>query len=571
MIKNQNISFKITVYISIFIIMIVYLSMSILISVSRTVDLDSKVFLNDTSDSRYYLNNIELGLEKASMLEREMKFNKSDYTKLFDEHSHVLLDIEENLNEMIQLESSNEELYKTPSLTSGSTMTEETLDFQRMYQLWSENFKVQPIEEKQSQNEIFNEMITSHNEMNEILDNYIETIKIKRKDTAMAFNIRTVFITSVISLFLIIRIISVIIYLNKNIKVLSNEMKRLSEQDLSIEIDQVRFKARDEFGQLNRAFYHIIESFRNIVSRIDTSVQVLDKTSTKLINDSKSLNDDAQHITMTFKEITQGAVKQVEGTEKATQDSNVLGNVIEQSVKQSNELNESSKIIMGISKEGLNDIDKLTKINEETMNAFDEILKIIFITNESTKKIGNSSKLISDISVQTNLLALNSSIEAARAGESGRAFSVVANEISELSKKSTETTLLIDNTIKELILNFNKIMDQSEKFKVVVNHQTENVLNTKQKYIEISNIINKMVTYIDKLEVMAQEMERKRTGVEDVTNSLIAVAQENAACTEEANAITLNFKESSIQMNVIAGEIKDLVDELKLLNSKFII
>ncbi len=64
--------------------------------------------------------------------------------------------------------------------------------------------------------------------------------------------------------------------------------------------------------------------------------------------------------------------------------------------------------------------------------------------NESIEKI---SEVISGIASQTNLLALNAAIEAARAGDAGRGFSVVADEVRNLSKRSTQSAA----EIKEIV------------------------------------------------------------------------------------------------------------------------
>lgn len=59
---------------------------------------------------------------------------------------------------------------------------------------------------------------------------------------------------------------------------------------------------------------------------------------------------------------------------------------------------------------------------------------------DAAARIGDVTRLISDIAGQTNLLALNATIEAARAGEAGRGFAVVANEVKTLAGQTAKAT-----------------------------------------------------------------------------------------------------------------------------------
>ena len=74
------------------------------------------------------------------------------------------------------------------------------------------------------------------------------------------------------------------------------------------------------------------------------------------------------------------------------------------------------------------------------MQRTDEARRIFTELTGSVDEIGQVSRLIAEIAGQTNLLALNATIEAARAGAAGKGFTVVANEVKNLAKRTAQST-----------------------------------------------------------------------------------------------------------------------------------
>jgi hypothetical protein len=87
--------------------------------------------------------------------------------------------------------------------------------------------------------------------------------------------------------------------------------------------------------------------------------------------------------------------------------------------------------------------ERLTSISQSMANAAKEA------SNRATAS-GAILKTVSRIAQQSHLLSLNGSIEAARAGEYGRAFSVVVEQMGQLSKDTGDAVASVQDTVEQI-------------------------------------------------------------------------------------------------------------------------
>ncbi len=334
----------------------------------------------------------------------------------------------------------------------------------------------------------------------------------------------------------------------------TNILRDISEGDGDL-TKLVDINTEDEIGNMAKYFNHFTGSVQKIVSSVkETSMEVA-STSRELASVTEQTAVAAEEVSKTAEEIAKGATDQAHNTEMGASKAMVLGEIMEQDLKHMRNLNNATIRVSTVVNEGLNEIEELYNITEESSKAAKVILDMIQRTNDSSAKIGEASDIISSIAEQTNLLALNAAIEAARAGEAGRGFAVVAEEIRKLAEESTNSTVSIDEMVSELQLNSQDAVKTMADVGVIVGEQTQRVINSREKYNQITLAMEDAEEEVKILNDSSEKMNTMKDEILDILQNLSAIAEENSAATQE---VTASMEEQTAAIQEIAGASEDL-------------
>ena len=369
-----------------------------------------------------------------------------------------------------------------------------------------------------------------------------------------------------IIIFIVLGIISFLIAskMTRPIVEITNDIKRFSSLNVAESPTTIRIsKRKDETGQMARAIGDLREKLVTIVSQIKSQSELLYNASTELDTNASHTTSTVGNVETAVNEIATGATNQASETQKATDDIVNMGNMIEHTNSQVENLTSTANLMRESSEEAAATLKELDNINQQAIASIDVIYEQTNITNISALKIKEATTLISSIAEETNLLSLNASIEAARAGEAGRGFAVVASQIQKLADQSNESANQIDQIIHALIEDSEKAVKTMDEVKTIMNLQSENVHKTGQVFEQVRDGISSSISGVGEIATRTTQLDKARGDVVDVVQNLTAIAQQNAASTEETSASVMEVSNVMQEIMENANRLKEIASILE--------
>lgn len=345
----------------------------------------------------------------------------------------------------------------------------------------------------------------------------------------------------VVAVILSIIIVVIMKSIAGTMKEATTSLSKVATGDVSFKLDDKFEQRDDELGEIVKSVRKVMNSFKQLISEVNSSSDELDKLSGDFLDSFSSIKTDMGDINTAVTEIANGATAQANDTQQATENVVNVGASIQNASEKIASVKEKSISMSEYSNEAKDSMAELIQIGEQTAQSFITVKDHTEATNKSVQGILTMVDLISDIASQTNLLSLNASIEAARAGDAGKGFAVVAEEIRKLAEQS-------DNSAKNISEIVNELVDTSSKSVEVINSATQIVDNQNQKMHNSDELFAKLITEIDEVNDDILQIEKQMEEIDSLKNSLsekmeglAAIAEENAASTEETSATSTNL------------------------------
>lgn len=310
------------------------------------------------------------------------------------------------------------------------------------------------------------------------------------------------------------------------------------EGDLTHRLDD---RAKSEMGLLARLFNEFLKKIHSIVASIKDNIA-------RVSDSARDLNDQSSHITHSNGEIANHLNTVSLQTKEVLDAASAVNTAIDT-------ISLSFEKVSGVLAKSRNTALENKASTQKASNLMDESSAITELLHDQSKKVASHLQQIDTIADQTNLLALNATIEAARAGEHGRGFSVVADEVRNLSNQTAQLTSSIKDILGEFMQNMERVGIALNGTRDQMERVSESSVATEQDLAQATGQIH----------CLSEEIDTVRNAVHLQTTQTDTIVSTISVATGEASE-TLKIAKKLVQLS---QDLMQSVDAVQTETSKF--